>query len=165
MNPSGIYNKYFELSRQFIDNFGKVITCYYDTGLTSTTNDVGIYNTTSYDHNGNPVQITSFGGREDQAQPATPQNQQFTTKEIRVRVYWEKSSNLLKTLGLNLQEKVCRINCYLSDVPSLKQAQFIHIDDQNNPLVKLKAVLVNDVIPYGLGPVRYGISYWKVVGE
>lgn len=164
MLPSGIQDAYFTASKQIIDAFGKNITCYYDNGLTSAETGQSLINPITFDSEGSPAQITSFGGREDQAQPATSSKIDLPTQTVRARVYWEKSQNVIKSLGLNLQEKVCKINCYLTDIPKLKQAQYIEVDSENSPYVKLKAELVRDFIPYGLGAVRYGISYWKVVG-
>ncbi len=160
--PSGFQTLYENASRIFIEEVGKTMTLYYG-GLTldeAPTNVVAPYGLNNYNELGEPVPVDALQGRMSQGGAGFKETP--VTESIKVRAYWEKSTNTVRELGLSLQDKVVKINCYLSDVPKLTKCNYAEINSPDNPLISLRITMVRGPVPYGLGQTySYAISYWK----
>lgn len=164
MIGSGLFTTYSNIvGEAFIQDLGKDIVLYY-TDLTlqnAPSNAASPYGLTNFDSEGNPIHLSSLGGRPQESGinfVDTP-----VTETIKGRVYWETRVSILRDLNAKIDDKICQINTYHSYASKLERASKIQIDSPNNPLIKLNAIMVAKPMPYGLGPAQFSISFWKVI--
>lgn len=162
MLPTGIFSKYRELAANLTNDLGCDITLYFNNpNYIEATGTISPYGLTTFDADGNPVHLGSLGNNFDIS--GSQLREIESTGLIKARMYSINDNWVLQQLGAKSNDNIYRMNCLLSDVPSILQAKYIMITPKNNPIEKLKAIMIKPPASYGLGDTFEAISYWKLV--
>jgi hypothetical protein len=159
--PSGIFQDFYDMADLLITEVNASdLELFYRLNPSNSSNSWGqqTLEPFGFDRMGGRVASTHLDQNQDSVPESIQEN--LISEKIKCRVYWEGKDidKVMRELGVDKPNNVCKIICFASDYDKLKRADYAIV----NGLEKVK--IVKSPFVRGLGPEkRYCNSFWQVI--
>lgn len=146
---TGLVNTYQQQMDLLIGNLGKTILVVFKPTIVTTTDDA-------------QDQVRGDGSKKPVFKQDAPTITQNTAEIIGLIQYKPRELYQLN-LPVEMSDNVVRIKTFLTNLPALRQAEYIIPNYGARNYIETKYKLLKEAVPIGLQQDRYCTSYWQRV--